>query len=406
MPEPAPLEISAAEGRRLVLYLNGLSGAPPGRLTGESLLALIERLGFVQLDSVRVVERAQHMILFARHPGYRPPKLRRLLETRGHLFEHWTHDAAIIPTRFYRYWRHGFVRRKAALTKRFQKWHGPGFEDAIERVLGHIEDHGAVMARDFPDKREPGGLRGWWDWNDGKTALEYLWRTGRLAIAGRRGFQKVYDLAERVIPEPERSAEVSSEAFIDWACGAALTRLGFASAGEIAAFWGLVTTAEAKAWCDARLGAEVVPTLLAAHNGAAPRRLFARADISDLMAAAPAPPGRLRVINPFDPLLRDRKRLARLFGFDYRIEIFVPAAQRRYGYYVFALLENDRLVGRIDMKADRSRDQLAVAALWMEPGLSLTRARRKRLDTDLDRLRRFTGMARITFADGFLKRDG
>ncbi len=121
MPEPAPLEISAAEGRRLVLYLNGLSGAPPGRLTGESLLALIERLGFVQLDSVRVVERAQHMILFARHPGYRPPKLRRLLETRGHLFEHWTHDAAIIPTRFYRYWRHGFVRRKAALTKRFQK---------------------------------------------------------------------------------------------------------------------------------------------------------------------------------------------------------------------------------------------------------------------------------------------
>ena len=112
------------------------------------------------------------------------------------------------------------------------------------------------------------------------------------------------------------------------------------------------------------------------------------------------------MINPFDPLLRDRKRLARLFGFDYRIEIFVPAARRRYGYYVFALLENDRLVGRIDMKADRSRDQLAVAALWMEPGLRLTLARRKRLDSELDRLRRFTGMARITFADGFLKRDG
>jgi len=114
----------------------------------------------------------------------------------------------------------------------------------------------------------------------------------------------------------------------------------------------------------------------------------------------------MRVINPFDPLLRDRKRLARLFGFDFRIEIFVPAAQRRYGYYVFALLEGDRLVGRIDMKADRPRDQLAVAALWMEPGLRLTPARRKRLETELNRLRRFTGLARVRFADGYLKRDG
>ena len=107
-----------------------------------------------------------------------------------------------------------------------------------------------------------------------------------------------------------------------------------------------------------------------------------------------------------DPLLRDRKRLARLFDFDYRIEIFVPAAQRQYGYYVFALLEGDRLVGRIDMKADRARGELAVAALWMEPGRRLTPARRKRLETELDRIRRFTGMARLTFADGYLKRDG
>ena len=405
-----PLTISAAEGRRLILHLSGLSGAPKGRLNGAGLLAMIERLGFVQLDSVRVVERAHHMILFARAPSYRPAMLRRLLEKKGDLFEHWTHDAAIIPTALYAYWRHAFRRQRGALTKRFRKWHGPGFEAAIEGVLGHLESHGAVMSRDFASPREPGAGQshggGWWEWNDGKTALEYLWRTGRLAIAERRGFQKVYDLAERVIPERARTAEVSAEAFIDWACDGALARLGFASPGEIAGFWGLISTTEAKAWCETRLSKAIIPVEVGAANGAQPRRLFARADIAEAIAAAPKPPGRMRVINPFDPILRDRKRLARLFGFDFRIEIFVPAPQRRYGYYVFALLEGDRLVGRIDMKAERARDELSVAALWMEPGLRYTRARAKRLEVELHRLRRFAGLAQLRFADGYLKRDG
>lgn len=346
------------------------------------------------------------MILFARDPRYRPAMLRRLLEDKGDLFEHWTHDAAIIPSAFHGYWRHGFARHRAALTKRFHHWHGPGFEDAIERVLGHIEDHGAVMARDFATDREPGAATGWWQWHDGKTALEYLWRTGRLAIARRQGFQKVYDLAERVIPRVARAAEVSPAAFIDWACDAALARLGFATPGEIAGFWGLVSTAEARAWCEEHMGSEVIPVQVGAAHGASPRRLLARADIAQAIAAAPKPPGRMRVINPFDPLLRDRKRLARLFGFDYRIEIFVPAPKRRYGYYVFALLEGDRLVGRIDMKADRAHDELCVAALWMEPGRRLTLARRNRLEAELDRVRRFADVARLSFADGYLKRDG
>ena len=114
MPQPAPLEISAAQGRRLILSLNGLARPPEGPLDGAALLALIQRLGFVQVDSVQVVARAHHMILFARDPRYRPAGLRRLLEDDGDLFEQWTHDAAIIPAAFYRYWRHGFARRRAA----------------------------------------------------------------------------------------------------------------------------------------------------------------------------------------------------------------------------------------------------------------------------------------------------
>ena len=400
----ALLTIPAPQARRLLLDLAGLAAPPRRRQSDDDLMALIERLGFVQLDSVNVVERAHHMILFARNQTYRPAQLRRLTEDEGRLFEHWTHDAAFVPTAFYPYWRHRFGRDEAALRQRFRRWHGPGFEADIDRVLGLIEANGSVMARDMIDggKRKPGG---WWAWHDGKTALEFLWRSGRLAIARREGFQKVYDLAERVIPAAARGREVDHESYVDWACGAALERLGFATAGEIAGFWGKLTTGEAKAWCAVNLGGRVT-TVVVEGTGGRPRRLFARADIAERVAAAPEPPRQIRVINPFDPILRDRKRLAHLFGFDYRIEIFVPAAKRQYGYYVFPLLEGGRFVGRIDMKADRAADVLAIAALWMEPGRRLTPPRRRRLEAELDRVRRFAGVGGLRFAEGWLKRDG
>ncbi|MEE2980439.1 MAG: crosslink repair DNA glycosylase YcaQ family protein, partial [Pseudomonadota bacterium] len=222
--------------------------------------------------------------------------------------------------------------------------------------------------------------------------------------------QKVYDLAERVIPEAARAVDVAPDDYVEWACGAALDRLGMATAGEIANFWAAVNSAEAKAWCQSKLGGEqggdVIPVVVESADGSAPRRSFARADIAERLDSLPVAPRRLRVINPFDPLMRDRKRLLRLFNFDYRIEIFVPAAKRKYGYYVFALLDGERLVGRIDMKADRANDALAVAALWMEPGCRLTPARQRRLEAELDRQRRFSGLKSVSFADGYLRCDG
>ncbi len=402
---PSPLTVTAAGARRLLLDLVGLAAPPRRRQSADDLMALIERLGFVQVDSVNVVERAHHMILFARNQTYRPARLRRLVEDEGRLFEHWTHDAALVPTAFYPYWRHRFGRDEAGLRQRFRDWHGPGFEADIERVLGLVEANGAVMARDLVDgeRRKPGG---WWAWHDGKTALEFLWRSGRLAIARREGFQKVYDLAERVIPAAARGPEVDPESYLDWACETALERLGFATAGEIAGFWGTLTTGEAKAWCAANLGGRVITVAVAGTVGGRPRRLFARTDLAGRVAAAPAAPKQMRVINPFDPILRDRKRLAHLFGFDYRIEIFVPAARRQYGYYVFPLLEGERFVGRIDMKADRAADRLAIAALWMEPKCRLTPPRRRCLEAELDRVRRFAGVGGLRFADGWLGHDG
>ena len=391
------IRIPADQARRLVLSLQGLADPPRRKLSADGLLALIERIGYVQVDSVNVVARAHHMILFARNQTYRPALLQRLVEREGRLFENWTHDAAIIPTRFYPYWRVRFARERERLAARYRRLFD--HDQRAQAMLDHVRRNGAVMARDFSDSEQPRG--GFWDWHPDKAALELLWRTGHLTIARRQGFQKVYDLAERVLPAAALASLPSHEAFVDWACRGALERLGFATPGQIAGFWDLVSLAEVKQWC-AHHPTVAVPALVETADGSA-RKVVARADIETRLGALRPCPQRVRVLSPFDPLLRDRKRLMALFGFDYRIEIFVPASRRRYGYYVFPLLEGERLIGRIDMKAHAARGALEVAALWMEPGRRLSRGRRERLDAELDRIRRFVGAATVRFADGHLR---
>jgi uncharacterized protein len=400
------LTITASQARRLTLHLQGLAEPPRRRLSTGGLLDLIERLGFLQVDSINTVERAHHMILFARNETYRPALLKRLHEDERALFEHWTDRiASLLPIRFYPYWRLRFAREQRVVDARFRRWFGDGFAVELEKLLERIRTEGAVRARDLEALRAQPAA-GWWDWHAGKTALEYLWHTGRLAIAGRDGFQKIYDLPERVIPEAARRHRPDEAELIDWACRSALERLGIATPGEIARFFGLISPDEAKAWCARQLGRGAVPVSVGSANGAPPRRMLARPDIEDLLAALPAPPPRLRALTPFDPLLRDRARVARLFGFDYRIEVFVPAARRIYGYYVLPLLEGEALIGRLDMRADRSASVLEVNALWMEHRYRLTRGRAQRLEAELERVRRFAGIDSVRFADAYLKRDG
>ncbi|MEM8756015.1 MAG: crosslink repair DNA glycosylase YcaQ family protein, partial [Pseudomonadota bacterium] len=136
-------------------------------------------------------------------------------------------------------------------------------------------------------------------------------------------------------------------------------------------------------------------------DGSRPRRHLARPDLFE--TEPPEPPARARVLSPFDPMIRDRKRARRLFDFDYTIEVFVPAAKRKYGYYVFPVMEGDDLIGRIDMKADRKGGALAVAALWLEPGVRPAKGRIERIEAELDRQRRFAGLERVAFADGWLR---
>jgi uncharacterized protein YcaQ len=401
---PPPL-IRNAEARRLFMAAQGLSQPPGRRLTRQGLQDLVEQLGFVQVDSINTVERAHHLILFSRNRTYRHGQLGHLLEREAALFENWTHDASVIPTRFYPYWMRRFEREREALRVRWRDWHSAGFEAKLDDVLAHVRAEGPVMARHLGEGRKGNGA-GWWDWHPSKTALEYLWRTGELAVARREGFQKVYDLAERVVPACHREAAASTEALVDWACNGALERLGFATHGELAAFWGAITPAEAAQWCERNRGRGIVEVLVEPAKGGKPRPAYARPDILEVLADTPPPPGQLRVLSPFDPLIRDRNRAERLFDFRYRIEVFVPEAQRQYGYYVFPLLEGDRFVGRIDMKCRRDQGALAVTGLWLEPRLKLTGAREAKLAAELDRLARFTGAERVVFENGHLRNGG
>ncbi|MDM7968333.1 MAG: crosslink repair DNA glycosylase YcaQ family protein [Paracoccaceae bacterium] len=391
--------LSNALARRLFLERHALSGtaSAPG---SEGLAALITRLGFVQLDSIATVERAHHMILFARRPSYRPGNLDHLLERKRALFEHWTHDAAVIPMDFYPHWKLRFARDAQNLRGPWQRWQRHDFLQRTTAVRDHIARHGPVCSADLRGDT-PRKAGGWWDWHPDKTALEYLWRCGDLAVTKREGFQKFYDLAERVIPDAQRAMQPDPAQTVDWCCTAALDRLGFATPGELAAFWATITPAEARAWChdEARAGRLVEVAVQGADDSH--RHAFARPDVLEAATDAPEPTGRLRVLSPFDPALRDRNRAERLFGFRYRIEVFTPAAKRQFGYYVFPLLEGARLVGRIDMKAHRNEGVLRVTALWPEAGVGWGKGRQARLEAELQRIARFAGCDRVEWLPGW-----
>jgi uncharacterized protein YcaQ len=384
--------------RKIFLERQGLSRSPTKALGRDGLYDLIHDLGFVQVDSIQWVERAHHQILFSRNQTYRPKDLQHLLEKDRSLFEHWTHDASVIPSAFFPYWKHRFVRREERIRQNWAKWQGDGFDQAFEETYTRIRDHGPVMARDVKAEDHKSG--GWWNWHPSKTALEFLWHTGKLSIARREGFQKVYDLSERVIPAEHHTAEVDHETFVDWACRAALTHLGFATSGEIAAFFDIVTPDEAKAWVASHRD-ELQELQLENVDGKA-RASFAFADNVASLLDAPEPPARIRVLSPFDPLIRDRNRTERLFGFFYRIEVFVPEPKRQYGYYVFPLLEGDRLIGRIDMKAERREGLLDVRRLWLEPGVKPTAGRLDKLEAEFQRVARFAGMETVRLQPGWL----
>ena len=374
--------------RRLWLAANRLVASPSGPVNAATVIGIIRDLGFLQIDTVRNVVRAQDHILWSRNRNYRERMLWPLLKQRL-LFEHFTHDASLIPMEIYPLWQRQFRRlgERAANAP----WYRSGMDGGeIAALRDRIAAEGPLSTHAFDSTAES---REMWARKPHKKALEQMWYAGVLATAERRNFVKYYDLGERVFPPlpPGAPDEAAAGAAL---CELAMERLWVASPGEIRKFWEALPPAEVAAWAR---DSDLVPVRIESADGRW-QEAFALPDIETRLAAVPPLTSQVRIINPFDPAVRDRARLKRIFGFDYTNEMFVPAARRRWGYYVYPLLEGDRFVGRIEAKGDRSSGLLRVTGFWPEAGVRWGQGRMDRLRVELDRFARLAGLTAAPFA--------
>ena len=388
--------ISNTDARRVWLSLQAMASPPTGPLTQTSLAAIIEKLGMVQLDPLRVVARAHDHILWSRNANYRPPMLERLLAKDRLVFEHFTHDAVVLPMTVWPMWQRQRARKCAAMEK--GSWGTPLPSEADRAaVKNRIAAEGALSSRDF-DGAPKGEV---WRRSEHRVSLDYLWHAGELATAERRNFSKVFDLTERVIPEAVRAVPAADEAAqLAWLCQSAIARLGFGTEREIKAFYDAADLAEIKSEVSRSDWWRSVEVETA--DGIWTPAL-ARPDIERIVETATPPSSRLRIVNPFDPIVRDRARAKRLFNFEYRIEIYTPAEKRQYGYYVYPILEGDRFIGRIEVRADRDAGILRVENLWPEKKISFGPGRVNRLEAEVSRLAKFVGTPKVEFAGGYLR---
>ena len=381
----ARLRIDNRAARRLWLWTTGLSSAPVGPL---DIMQIIRQLGFLQIDTIRNVTRAHNHILWSRNRNYREGQVWQLLRQRA-LFEHFTHDASLIPMDLLANWQRQFRRlgeRAAA-----QAWYQSGLgRNEIENIRKRIEREGPLSTHAFDSEME--GARTIWARPPHKKALDQMWYSGALATSCRKNFIKFYDLGERVFTTLPMDApdEVSQAEFL---CDQALDRLSFGTSGDVQRFWAAMDASDARVWLGRR---DLVPLDVQDADGAW-RPSWGAPDIEHRLAQTPGPTIRIRILNPFDPAIRDRMRLQRLFGFEYRNEIFVPRAKRRWGYYVYPLLQGDRFVGRCELKADRKAGRMKVTGLWPEPKVKWGASRVEKFEAELARFARFAGVSDVVW---------
>ncbi len=346
-------ELSNRDARRIALAAQGFADRPPaGRVDSRHFDRLFDRVKVVQLDSVNVAVRTHYMPAFSRLGPYPRERFDAYAYRRRRLFEAWGHVASLLPVEHFPLLRH---RMEDAQSRSF----GRERRAYVEAIRREVAERGPLAASDLRDQGRGGGGP-WWGRSDGKLALEWLFATGRLAASRRGNFTRVYDLSERVIP-PEvlaAPAPVARDAQRELLRLAARAH-GIGDAADLADYY-RIRVPQARP-----LLRELVEDgeLLEASVEGWSRPAFLHRD-----ARAPRRVGASALLSPFDSLIWRRERTERLFGFRYRIEIYVPEPERQYGYYVFPFLTGDTLAARVDLKADRARGALLVRGAYLEDG--------------------------------------
>lgn len=341
--------------RRLVLERQGLTrrAAFGSGLAGTA--RAIERLGYVQIDTISVASRAHDHVLQARVPGYRPALLERL-QREHRVFEYWAHAAAYLPMRDYRF----AIPRMRDMRARRERWVRSRDERLMNEVLERVRRDGPMQTRDF---EAPAGHRGgWWEWKPAKRALEQLFMQGDLIVVGRNGFQKVYDVPERALPDWVDTRAPTLEEYAGHLVQRHLEACGFASVR--ACTYQRRTPGLSDAVHDVLEAARGSGALCRLALPAPERAVYVDPDA--LEAVVPGVRRRALLLSPFDNLVILRYRCLTLFGLDYQLECYLPAAKRRFGYFCLPVLYHDRLIGRADCKAHRRAGYLEVKRLFIE----------------------------------------
>jgi uncharacterized protein YcaQ len=364
-----PLTVPARAVAALFLERQHLAWPRARPLTPGRLARFVEDVGGLQLDSINVVDRAHYLTLWSRFGPYDRRRLDRLVYERRVLFEYWAHAACLVPTSTLRWWRRAMLDYRL----RHTGWSGWLRRNGkvVSAVRAAVEANGPVGNGDFADRRPAGARGGWWDWKPAQHALHYLWMTGALTIHSRQHFQKRYDLFERALGAAGAVEPPSSAEFARWHVERSLHAMGAATEtdlGRYLSFPRFAPGARRSALRALVASGDVVEVALA--DGAA-RWLGRARDVPALARAARRAPARgTTLLSPFDSLLWHRDRVARLFGFDYRIEVYTPGPKRVHGYYTLPILHDGHLIGRVDAKARRVERRLEIPHVHFEDWFS------------------------------------
>jgi uncharacterized protein len=372
--------ISSTALRRLAIAAQGYRSRSRSGTKAE-VEETIRALSCVQLDSITAVERSHRIALGSRVGAYPRETVSRLLG-QGRIFEYWAHEACLIPVEEWPLFR--------SVMRNQHPWRGDVIGEhpqLAEEVRAAVRERGPIASRDFEGK----GGGGMWNWKPAKVMLEALWNNGELAIAGRvSGFQRLYDVAERVIPRAVLDAPEPDEA----------TRLEELTIRAVRARGALTEAGIVEHWRLRGGAARVRPQVDALVRQGLLERLHVDDGGADVLVPGgteldPARPTAAVLLSPFDNLLWDRPFARRVLGFDHVIEVYKRAHERQYGYYVLPFLWRDRIVGRADLKSERGEGTLVVKAFHLERGVRRSRALDEAFERALDRLRQTIGLERV-----------
>jgi uncharacterized protein YcaQ len=366
---PPAATLTAAQARRIALAAQGFGRPKPAAVGTRQLNDALHRLGVLQLDSVNVFERSHYLPLFARLGAYDKADLDRLTFSTASAkkgpkyIEYWAHVAALIPLESWPLWRWKMREYRDKWTSDPSHWVSANGE-MLSWLRAELAANGPQQAGKI--QHDSGSKRrgGWWEWSEVKTGLEFLFFMGEVVSAGRTRFERTYALAEQVVPRELLDVEVDKRTAIRRLLVASTAAQGVGTVSDLADYFRLPQTYAAGVLAElADEGAILPVTVKGWDRGGRPLKAYLHPD-----ARIPRRIETAALLSPFDPVVWERDRALRMFGFHYRIEIYTPAPRRIYGYYTLPVLVDDRIAARIDLKSDRQNRVLRVQSAWHEPG--------------------------------------